>query len=396
MAEHHTIDRRGARRLALLRGGLLKPDWLGLPRRAGRGHGAALRIIEHFGYLQLDTISIAGARSHALVLLSRLEDLDPGLPEQLLFPGATVFEYWGHEASWMPLELYGAFAFRRQAYRSHPWVRGALDDNRELARAIVRRIADEGPVKSADLEGEGGTGWWKWKTSKKVAAALWHTGELAIAERRAFQRTFDLTERTIPAEARADLSLADAWPLLLERALAGHGWASEQTLRATWRLRHRRAEFRAAMERLREQGRAVPCTVVDGGRVPGWIRPQDLEQVDRLARLRPRKDAGVLLSPFDPVLWDRKRVQQLFGFEMLLEVFKPAAQRRWGYFCLPVLAGEQLVARVDLKADRRARTLTVLSCHPEPGAGLAGREATRRALERHGRALDLGLVGLEA
>ena len=394
----HTIDRRGARRLALLNAGLLKPEWNRLPTKAGKGHGAARRIVEHFGYLQLDTVSVSGARSHALVLLSRLEGLDPALPEALLQGDAPLFEYWGHEACWMPLDLYPAFAFRRAAFRLHPWWKDVLGAHAELADALMRRIDAEGALRSVDLEGDGGQGWWKWKLSKKVAAALWSSGELAIGERRGFQRTFDLAERVIPAGLRAaPLPMEDALPLLLERALAGHGWATESTLRGTWRLRRCTAEVRAALARLHEEGRAAPCTLVDGStRQRGWIRPADLERVDALSRLRPRGDRGVLLSPFDPLLWDRARVETLFGFEQLLEIFKPAAKRRWGYYCLPVLAGERLVSRVDLKADRRTRTLRVLSCHHEDGGGEVSREATRLALLRQASILGLGLEGMDS
>ena len=412
-----TLSVREARRLALARAGLLKPEWTGMPRRAsGRGKRArsgAHDVIRRFGYLQLDTVSIAGARSHGLVLLSRLEGFDRALSEELLRPGEPIFEYWGHEASWLPIELYPVFAFRRKDFREHPWWGDLVGENPDVADGLLRRIRDEGPLRSVDLEGPsrqrraqqsrqrraqppgGGRGWWDLKIAKKVASQLWSSGLLAIRERRSFQRAYDLAERVIPADLLArEVPRPEALKTLLLRALAGHGWAQTGTLTATWRLRNLRQEIASALEELREAGEIVPCALAAGGRrrVAGWIRPADLELAARLKRVRPRSDRGVLLSPFDPVLWDRPRVKTLFGFDQVLEIFKPAAQRLYGYYCLPVLAGDRLVARYDLKADRKAGVLKVLSLHFEDGSGAAEHEAARTALERYAGALGLAPV----
>ena len=184
-----TLTIREARRLALCRAGLLEPRWGGLPgsapRRADVARRAAYEVIGRFGYLQLDTVSVAGARSHALVLLSRLDGLDPAVGEELLHPGAPVFEYWGHEASWIPLELYPALEFRRRDFARHPWWGDVVGAHPEVARALRRRIREDGPLRSIDMEGPGGKGWWDFKIAKRVATALWSSGELAIRERRA-------------------------------------------------------------------------------------------------------------------------------------------------------------------------------------------------------------------
>ena len=159
-----TLTQLEARRLALARAGLLKPEWTSLPAKA-KGAGRRARktchaVISRFGYLQLDTVSIAGARSHALVLHSRLDGWDPALAEELLRPGEPLFEYWGHEASWLPIELYPVFAFRRRAFRHHPWWGDIVGQHPKVTRDLRRRIRDEGPLRSADLEGEGSRGWW--------------------------------------------------------------------------------------------------------------------------------------------------------------------------------------------------------------------------------------------
>ena len=389
-----------ARRLALAGAGLLAPRHLGLPERAGVRSAQARerchRIVEHFGYLQIDTVAVSGARTHCIVLASRLPGLDAALAETLLAPGAPLFEYWGHEACWLPLSLYPCFAWRRKQYRVHPWCGDVLREHRRLARSIVKRIECEGALRSLDLEGRSGAGWWDLKLSRRVAESLWLVGRLAIRERRSFQRSFDLVERVIPTEVRSRrVSTASAFDTLLLRALAGHGWASTGTVAATWRLVKCRDRIHASLKRLQETGRILPCALRTAGRaLPGWIRIEDLERLPELERLRPRRDRGVLLSPFDPLLWDRARVQALFGFEQRIEIYKPASRRRYGYYCLPVLAGERLIGRVDLKARRGEGKLDVLATHferTEPGP--RDRHAVGRALERFSASVGLQLRG---
>jgi uncharacterized protein len=400
-----TIAIREARRLALTRSGLLKPEWTGMPTRATgrtlRARKAAHRVIRRFGYLQLDTVSVAGARSHAIVLLSRLKSFDPQLAEELLQPGEPLFEYWGHEASWIPMELYPLFEFRRGAYRCHPWWGDLISEHPQIVADLRRRITDEGPLRSLDMEGRGSPGWWNLKITKRVASALWSAGELAIRERRNFQRVYDLTERVIPAEWRQkeELSEPKALEQLLIRALKGHGWATTGTLAQTWRLKNQRDQILQALARLTEKGAIIPCTLIGnhGKKQGGWIRPDDFELAQRLKRVRPRRDQGVLLSPFDPLLWDRPRVKLLFDFDQVLEIFKPAHQRIHGYYCLPVLAGERLVARIDLKAERKSRRLYVLSLkYEDPQAAgrnsSIDRKAVYSALARYADALELKIV----
>ena len=400
-----TIGVRAARRLALCRAGLLKPEWTEMPRRAsGRGkraRTAAQRIVERFGFLQLDTVSIAGARSHSIVLHSRLEGFEPAFAEELLQPGEPIFEYWGHEASWIPLVLYPTFGFRREDFRHHPWWGDIIGEHPEVAKALRQRIRDEGPLRSLDMEGGGSRGWWDLKIAKKVATAMWSSGELAIRERRNFQRTYDLTERVIPeCWRREKIPRGRAIETLVQRAVTGHGWATTGTISQTFRLAQK--DVVAALDHLEESNDIVPCKLIlDGGRMSrGWIRPTDLDLADRLEDIRPRHDRGVLLSPFDPVLWDRNRVQQLFAFHQMLEIFKPAEKRLYGYYCLPVLAGERLVARYDLKADRKSGTIQVLSRRfegddPSTPASAADGEAARSALKRYAQSVGLEIKGLE-
>lgn len=397
-----SLSVRQARRLALARGGLLKPGLTGLPARAaGKGRRARTRchsIIERFGYLQLDSVSVAGARTHSIVLASRLEKFDASLGEELLTPGEPLFEYWGHEACWMPMALYPCFAFRRREFRVHPWWGDLLGEHPRMVEEIMRRVEQEGAFRSVDLDGDSGPGWWDIKLSKRIAEALWSSGELAIAKRNHFHRTFDLPERVIPESIRRKvLSDEESFDTLLLKALTGHGWATIGTLSATWRLVNCRDRVAESLKRLEESGRIVSCKLEGAGReVPGWVRPEDLALAAKLDAARPRRDRGVLVSPFDPVLWDRERVRLLFGFDQVLEIYKPAEARRYGYYCLPVLAGDRFMARVDLKAERRGRYLRVLACHYETNGSkrdIAPRErrAVQCALLRYASSVGLEL-----
>jgi uncharacterized protein YcaQ len=270
----------------------------------------------------------------------------------------------------------------------------------ELAAEIMKRVRDDGPLKSSDLEGTSGKGWWDHKPAKSVAVALWSTGQLAVKERRAFQRTFDLAERVIPEELRAspEPTIDAAVETLILKAIDGHGWAQTGTLARTWRLRLMKKEIDGAMKRLTETGAIIACSMDsgEGGRSQGWIRPADLDLADKLENVRPTSSNPVLLSPFDPLLWERDRVRRLFGFNMTIEIFVPPARRTYGYYCLPVLAGERLVARVDLKADRKSGALRVISCHTEPKETSCCSAAEGRALARAAVDRYAGQVGLTA
>lgn len=384
-----TLSTRDARRLALARAGLLKPDWTGLPAKVGRDPRAAAHAhIRRFGYLQLDTISVAGARTHSIVLASRLEGFDTAFGEELLRPGEPLFEYWGHEASWMPIELHPLLAFRRRDNRDHPWWGPVLEEYPDVAKEILRRVRKEGPLRSKDFGGGSGNGWWDDGIGKRMASCLWATGRLAIRERRHFQRIYDLPERVIPEEIRKRrVPQRDAIRELVRLSFSGHGWAGLRTIVDTFRLSKRRSEVVRAIGDLESAGDLVPCEV-DGA--AGWLTPADLELAARLRRARPRPDRGVLLSPFDPVLWDRRRVRTLFDFEYRIEIYTPAAKRVYGYYVLPVLAGDRLIGRVDLKGSRKKGVLHVISRHFEvekPGA--ADRAAVDSAIRRYAEAVGL-------
>lgn len=393
------LELRTARRLALACAGLLKDEWTGLPARARpRGPDAVRRthrVIERFGYLQLDAVSVTGARSHSIVMASRLDGLAADTVEGLLHRDAPLFEYWGHEACWLPMDLYPAFAFRRRAFAVHPWWGDLLTQHRPLADDLLARVRDTGGLRSLDLDGERGAGWWNLKLAKRVAEALWSSGELAIAERNSFQRVYDLPERVIPAAVReAEWSDLASIEVLALRALAGHGWATTSTIGNTWRLRGFRDVLAQALARLRESGDIVECEVrVGKRRLSGWLLASQVGLAAGLESARIHASRPVLLSPFDPVLWDRQRAALLFGFQHLLEIYKPAEQRRYGYYVLPVLAGDRFVSRLDLKARRASGQLEVLARHDEPAVPATRVDAAvDKALARFASSVGLALA----
>ncbi|MFT4704502.1 MAG: hypothetical protein ACI81R_002207 [Bradymonadia bacterium] len=390
--QHAALTAREARRLALHRSGLLgRSEW---PRRTS-GHVAtahAIQAVTELGYLQLDTIPISGARSHGLVLASRLPGYATAHAEDLLGESDALFEYWGHEVSWLPISLYGAMAFRRAQFRERPWWKTIVDGNQKWVDTVLERITEEGPLGSRDFASAAADGSWYGRPPRRVLAALWSSGELAVHNRIGFERSFDLTERVIPAHAPKPLDEVEGVALLLETAAALHGWAAHTTLTETFRLRRTRPSVIEAFALLRETGRLVDCDVVSigGGTTRGVIRPVDLACVSSLHGARgPR---GVLLSPFDPLVWDRKRAALLFDFDAIMEFFKPAHERRYGYYCLPVLAGDNLVSRVDLRANRKVGTFEVLSRHDVEGHEKRATTAVPIALARHADAVGLSLA----
>ena len=248
-----------------------------------------------------------------------------------------------------------------------------------------------GGERSKDFEGERVFRVWGGKLATRVAEALWSVGELAIRKRHNFQRIFDLTERVIPSDVlRRTVTEAEALDELLLCVLSAQGWVSTGTMAATWRLVNKRPLIESSLSRLVEQGLVVECLLNTKDKdLTGWIRPSDIELAQKLERARPRRDKGVLLSPFDPLLSDRGRTRRLFDFNQLLEIYKPRHQRQYGYYCLPVLAGDRLIARVDLRAFRKTGNLSVLSRQFEAAPDARQRKAVESALKRFARSVGL-------
>jgi uncharacterized protein YcaQ len=319
--------------------------------------------------LQLDTIQVV-ARSPYLVLFSRLGDYQPVWLDELV-ASARLFETWAHEACIAPIEDY-ALLRRVLESRDHWFVNRARRLRRRQGRgmlALLEQVRASGPVKTSDFEAPRGrgTGWWGWKKEKAWLEAWLALGELMVARREGFQRVYDLAARVHPPSASLALpTAAEASRALVERSVRALGVTRAGWIHDYYRTRPRLDE--AALRPLVEDGTLLEV------RVRGWPEAGYLHRDHRF--LAERVAAGeltathtALLSPFDPVVWDRERARQLFGFDYRLECYTPAARRRHGYFVLPILRRGAMVGRLDAKAHRAEGCFEVKALHLERGMG---------------------------
>ena len=377
-----------ARRIALAAQGLDRP------RPAGRVDVRHLRrVLRRTGLLQLDFVNVL-LPAHQLVPFSRLGPYDRDRLHALVYRDRELTEQWAHEASIVPMDAWPLLEHRRRRHRVQPWgfeeLIEALPEYHERVLDEVRRRgplgADDLPEPEREIPARLGDKWgWTLKVKRQFLEAHFGFGRLAIADRLAnFARRYDLAERVVPAahlERRLDRPAAQRE--LLRRAARAHGVGSARDLADYWRM-----PIGDARRRLDELATAGELRRVE---VEGWARPAFLHPEARLPR---RIDAAALLSPFDPLVWTRPRVARLFDFEYTIEIYVPAAKRRWGYYVLPFLLGDELVARVDLKADRSTRRLLVRAAWIEAGAD-PGRVAGALAAELSTLAGWLGLREIE-
>lgn len=342
--------------------------------------------VSRLSCVQLDSIS-AVERSHRLVLSARAGEYARGTVSELLRAG-RLFEQWAHEACLIPIADYPLFKRRMAGRRIHHWFGPVIDSDPALADRVRAAIRERGPLGARDFEGKGG-GLWEWKPAKRMLEALWTAGELAIAGRRGFERLYDLPERVIPAEYLEAPVPSEAEYLrgLVLRAVRARGALTERGVVDHYRIAGGTARIRPYADELVRAG-ALERVAVDDGGAPLLVFAGLAGEIDR-------PTGSVLLSPFDNLLWDRSLVERLFGFRHVIEVYKRPGERRYGYYVLPLLRDDRLVARADLKADRKADVLRVLSFRPEPGvrASAALDEAFTSALGRVARAA--GVRGVE-
>ena len=329
--------------------------------------------IERLGAVQIDSVNVL-ARSQYLVLWSRLGAYDPPALDRLSHEGPrSVFEYWGHEASLMPVELQPLLRWRMARADKLAWTGVARvgREQRALVKRVLKLVREQGPIRASEVGGpkrvrQAGE-MWNWNEGKKALEYLFFAGEVAAERRVNFERLYDLPERVLP-EAILEMptpSEAEAQRALLLFAARRLGVATEPDLGDYFRLP--RADSKARLAELVEAGALVP-TAVEGWDAPAYA-PPDL-YVPRRIRAR------ALLTPFDSMVWARERTERLFDFRYRIEIYVPAPKRVYGYYVLPFLLGDRLAARVDLKSDRQAGVLRVVGAFAEPGVeeGLVARE----------------------
>ncbi|MDX8454023.1 winged helix-turn-helix domain-containing protein [Mesorhizobium sp. VK9D] len=348
-----------ARRIALGAQGFNDPRPGGVPDRR---HLA--RVLSRTGLLQIDSVS-AVVRAHYMPLYSRLGPYPLALLDNAAVTRKrAVFEYWAHEASFLPVETYPLMRWRMQrAEQGDEMYLGLAKWGRERKTTIdeiYAQVAERGPIAASDIEGhKGNGGWWGWSEAKHAFEWLFWAGRITTAYRRGFERYYDLPERVLP-QAVLDLpvpSVEDAHRELLRISARAHGIATYGDLRDYFRLAP--GDTKDRIGELVETGELLPV------KVEGWDKTAYLHKDARFPR---RIEARALLAPFDPVVFERTRTEKLFDFRYRIEIYTPAEKRQYGYYVLPFLLGDRIVARVDLRADRPASVLRVHATYAEPGA----------------------------
>lgn len=359
-------------------------------------------LVAKLGFVQVDSISRV-ERAHHLILGARLDGYRPALLDRLAFEKRVLFEHWTHDAALIPIAFFPhwrpRFArFAERAQRSR-WYRERMgaEPGRTLAR-VQQRITHEGALRARDFErgaDRPATGWWDWTPEKMALEYLWRTGVLAIAGRENFHKLYDLVERVLPdAHAAPDPSLDEHIEWACSSALERLTVATSAELAAFWAAISS-AQAATWCRQAVSEGRIEPVSLhgVDGAKpraafaLPGWKR--------RLGRLPAVPARTRLLSPFDPVLRDRKRLERLFGFDYRFEAFVPAAKRRYGYYVLSILEGDRFVGRLDPRFDRERGVLVVEKLYWEKG--IRPTRARRAALNEalHGLAARIGARAVE-
>jgi uncharacterized protein YcaQ len=380
------ISLREARRIAIAAQGLheRRPAGAVTPRHLHKA-------LHHMGLLQIDSVNVL-TRMHYLPLFSRLGAYPRALLDEAAWGqknNRLFYEYWAHEASLLPLGTQPLLRWRMaQAERGEGgWgsVKAFAGERRAEAEVLLKRIETEGPMAASDIGGSRGSGgWWGWSDAKKALEWLFWSGFITTRTRRAsFERVYDLTERVLPPSIlqAPTPEPADAHRALLAIAARSLGIATVKDLRDYFRQPPEDAKPRVA--ELVETGELIPVAV------EGWSQ---LAYLQRDAARPRRLTAQALLAPFDPLIWERSRTERLFGVRYRIEIYTPADKREHGYYVLPFLMDQALVARVDLKADRAAGLLRVQASHAEPKA--PAQTAARLAEELKLMAGWLGLGGV--
>lgn len=352
-------------------------------RRARAADVAA--AINRLGCVQLDSISTVG-RAHRLTLSSRIGHYPERTVSRLLKTG-RVFEYWAHEACLVPIEDYPLFKRRMEHLRERHWWGRKHEHDPELKERVLDALRTNGALPTRFFEGGGGGGMWNWKPEKRILEDLFAAGEVVVSGRDGFQRLYDLPERVIPREqleapTPTEEEFRRGYAL---RAVRARGALTESGIAEHCRFQGGAKAMRPVVDGLAEEGLVRRVAVEDGG--AQVVVPAD-------AVVDGATSGGVLLCPFDNLVWDRAFLLRVFGFDHVIEVYKPAPQRVFGYYVLPFLYGDRLVGRVDLKSDRTEGVLRVKAFHLEPGVRRSGalEAALDRALDRLARVLDLDTV----
>lgn len=360
-----SISQKTARRL------VLHAQLLDDRTRIKKGKAGVVQAIGHLGYVQIDTISVI-ARAHHHTLWTRVPGYDPIQLHEAQAIDRTVFEYWGHAASLLPMKDYRFYIpMMRSFYTPTSWYRGWMEKYGDHIAPVLQRVRAEGPKAARDFANPGGRRkgpWWDWKPAKAALEMLFWRGELMIRERQGFQRIYDLTERVLPEGTATQVPSTDELGrFIVRRALGALGVAGEKEIRDYIRIGNKNIVASAINEML--AAAEIARLTVEGHGRDVYALPRALEEAGRFQSRPPRVR---LLSPFDNLVIFRSRLKERFAFDYLFECYVPRGKRNHGYFVLPILFGEDIVGRLDPKADRKTGTFIVRQLVLEPGVDHGG------------------------
>lgn len=359
------IPAAAARRLFMFRQGLCDD-----PDRRGSASNLA-KLIERMGFVQIDTINVVD-RAHHLILSTRSADFSPRLLDELCGKRQLLFEHWTHDASLIPTKFFAHWRPRFARAAGKSWHRTQLGrDSAAVIEQVRQRIRADGPLRSKDFEhppSRGAGSWWNWKPAKLALDYLWRVGELYIVSRDNFQKVYDLTERVVPhLHALPPLSMDEHVDWVCSSALDRLGFATASELSRFWRHVDI-ATARRWMNEQVESGEAINVMIDSANGQPpraAIARPDVLRRIRALPEVPP---IARLLCPFDPVIRDRARLHRLFNFDYRFEAFVPSPKRKHGYYVMPLLLGDKLIARVDPKFHRDRGELEIKKIWWEPNA----------------------------
>ncbi|MGA1837352.1 crosslink repair DNA glycosylase YcaQ family protein [Herbiconiux sp. 11R-BC] len=349
-----TLSPALARRVALAAQGFGRP-----PANTASTRQFGL-LLKRLGLLQIDSVNVY-ERSHYQPVFARLGHYDKALLDKLTY-GKTVTEFWAHEASFLPIETLPLMAWRKGDYRdyyaAHPDSWGA--SNPETLAWLLAELAEKGPMRASEIEHESNRRqgpWWGWSDMKRGLETLFRQGDVVSAGRVRFERVYGLPEQVLPeAVLNTEVPRTDAVRQLMSISARAHGVGTASDLADYFRLKT--VDALPAIAALEEDGELLPVTV------PGWKKKAWLHRDARLPR---RLETAALLSPFDPVVWERERALRMFDFHYRIEIYTPQPKRVYGYYVLPVLIDDRIPARLDLKSDRQNGVLRVQAAWAEPG-----------------------------
>lgn len=318
------------------------------------------RLIERLGYVQIDTISVI-QRAHHHTIWTRVPDYTHDMLHELLANKRRVFEYWSHAACYLPISDYRFYTprMRHMTTRQSNWFYS--EEGKKITDHVLNRIQDEGPLGAADFKSSDDRkrgSWWDWKPAKQALEMLFDMGKLMVTERRKFQRIYDLTERVLPASVDTTVPTKEEMAkFVIRRVLMAKGFSTANEIRWGWN----RPEIDQALQELIEAKEVAPIKI-ESRNEQFYSLSDSLSMVGNKYRTLEHLH---LLSPFDGFL-DRKRLSWLFNFDYKLECYFPERKRKYGYFCLPILWGNELIGRIDPKADRKKKTLILKTLSFEP------------------------------